>query len=117
MTEMIDLLTYIKKESAQNAAAMRGDITKRLDQMRSYPQIGHLDESAVSAPPGAKGYITTVEGVAIYYLFPVPYKSKEVSLVLTIRRGSRMPLDDSAYVARWTDELAKLAPPKDPPAV
>ena len=114
MTELIELLTYIRKDSPQNAAEMRTDIAQRLDRMRTFPLVGHVDENAVSAPPGSKGYSTTVEGIAIYYLFPVQYQSQEVSLVLTIRRGSRMPLDDTSYLARWAEELAKLAPEESP---
>ncbi len=115
MVEWVELLTYISKDSPQNAAAMRVEIAKRLDQLRTFPLIGHADANAV-VPPGAGAYITTVEGVAIYYLFPMRQKNREIVFVITIRRGSRMPLEDPAYLSRWMEELAKLAPPPEEPS-
>ena len=116
MAELIELLTYIKTESPKNAGSVRAAVTKRLDRLRRFPRTGHADPNAPLVPHGAEAFIVTVKGVSIYYLFPLRWKDREIVYVVTIRRGSRLPLDQPEYLARWMEEIAKLAPPPGKPA-
>lgn len=116
MTELVDLLTYVSKDSPKNAAAVRVAVEKRLDRLRRFPRAGRADQNAPLVPAGAQGYITTVKGVSLYYLFPLRWKRREIVYVVTIRRGSRMPLEDPEYLTRWMAELVKLAPPPEDPS-
>ena len=111
MAEFIELLTSIKTESPKNAGAVRAAVEKRLDRLRRFPRTGHVDANAPLVPLGADAFIVTVKGVSLYFLFPLRWKDREIVYVVSIRRGSRMPLEDPQYLARWMQELAKLAPP------
>ncbi len=113
MTELVELLTYVSKDSPKNAASVRAAVEKRLDRLRRFPRTGRADQNAPLVPAGAEAYITTVKGVSLYYLFPVRWKEREIVHVVTIRRGSRMPLEDPEYLTRWMAELVKLAPPPE----
>ena len=111
LAEFIELLTYIKTESPKNAGSVRAAVEKRLDRLRRFPRTGHADANAPLVPPDAEAFIATVKNVSIYYLCPLRWKDREIVYVVSIRRGSRMPLEDPQYLARWMQELAKLAPP------
>lgn len=113
ITELVDLLTYVGKDSPKNAASVRAAVEKRLDRLRRFPRTGHTDPHAPLVPPGAGAYIVTVKNVSMYYLFPLGWRNREIVYVVTIRRGSRMPLAEPEYLARWMEELARLAPPPD----
>lgn len=115
MAELVDFLTYVSKDSPKNAASVRVAVEKRLDRLRRFPMTGRADQNAPLVPAGAGAYITTVKGVSLYYLFPLRWKEREIVYVVTIRRGSRMPLEDPEYLTRWMAELAKLAPPPGEP--
>ena len=108
MTELLDLLTYISKDSPKNAASVRAAIAKRLDRLRHFPKTGHADPSAPLVPRGAGAHVTTVKDVSIYYLFPLRWEDRDIVYVITIRRGARMPLEEPAYLARWMEELARF---------
>ncbi|MDO8562785.1 MAG: type II toxin-antitoxin system RelE/ParE family toxin [Candidatus Limnocylindria bacterium] len=114
--ELSELVTYIKKDSPKNAGEVYDAISKRLFQLGANPRIGRADPNAPSVPSGASALITTVKKVAIYYLFPLTGHGREVVYVLSIRRGSRMPLEDPGYARRWLEELATLPAPKEPSA-
>lgn len=116
MTELVDLLTHISKDSPKNAASVRAAVEKRLDRLQRFPRTGHADPNAPLVPPGAGAYIVTVKNVSMYYLFPLGWRSREIVYVVTIRQGSRMPLEEPQYLARWMEELAMLAPPPDKPS-
>lgn len=111
MAELVDLLTYISTDSPKNAASMRAAIEKRLDRLRRFPKTGHADPNAPLVPRGTGAYIVTVKHVSIYYLFPLRSADRHVVYVVTIRRGARLPLEEPGYLARWMEELARLAPP------
>lgn len=115
MEELVELLAYIKKSSAKNAASVRAAVSERLDRLAQFPRTGHADPNAPLVPPGAAAYITTVKKVSIYYLFPLRWRDREIVYVVTIRRGSRMPLDEPEYLGRWMAELAKIALPPEGP--
>lgn len=116
LAELIELLTYIRAESPKNTGSVRAAVEKRLDRLRRFPRTGHADPIAPSVPPGAEAFIVTVKGVSISFLFPMRWKDRDIVYVVSIRRGSRMPLEDPAYLARWMAELATLAPPPGGPS-
>jgi len=116
MTELVELLTYVSKDSPKNAASVRVAVNKRLDRLGRFPRTGHVDRNAPLVPASAEAYITTVKGASLYYLFPLRWKEREIVYVVTIRRGSRMPLEDPEYLTRWMAELVKLAPPPEEPS-
>lgn len=115
MDELIELLTYIKGSSPKNAAVVNEAVSQRFFQLGRNPRTGHADPSAPLVPPGAVGLMTTAKKFAIYYLFPMTRQGREIVYVLSIRRGSRMPLDQPEYARRWLEELAKVAPPPEEP--
>ena len=108
--EFSELVSYIKKDSPKNARAAYDAISKRLFHLGLNPRSGHADPSHPSVPPDALALITTVKKVVIYYLFPLARQGQVIVYVLSIRRGSRLPLDAPEYVRRWLEELAKLPP-------
>ena len=108
LAELIELLTYISPDSPKNAASVRSAIEKRFDRLRRTPRVGRADPDAPLVPPGASAYVTTVKGASIHYLFPVRWTGREIVYVVTIRRGTRLPLEEPAYLARWMTELLKL---------
>jgi len=110
MDELVELLTYIRKGSPKNAGSVWAAVEKRLDHLRRFPRTGHADPNAPLVPPGTDAYITTVKKVSIYYLFPLRRDDREIVYVVTVRRGSRMPLEEPEYLARWMAEIAKVAP-------
>lgn len=116
MDELIELLTYIKGSSPKNAATVNEAISWRLFQLGRDPRIGHADPNALLAPPGATALITTVKKISIYYLFPMARVGREIVLVLSVRRGSRMPLEQPEYARRWLEELARITPSSDEPS-
>lgn len=116
MAELVELLSYINRDSPKSAGAVRVAVEKRLDRLRRFPKAGHADPDAPFVPPGAGAYIATVKNVSIYYLFPLRWNGREFVYVVTIRRGSRMPLEQPGYLTRWMEELAKLARPPDEPS-
>ena len=116
MAELVELLTYVRKDSPKNAASVRAAVEKRLDRLRGFPRTGHADPNAPLVPPGADAYIVTIKNVSLHCLFPLRWKDREIVYVVTIRRGSRMPLEEPEYLDRWMAELAKLAPPRGEPA-
>lgn len=111
LAELIDLLTYIGTDSPKNAASVRAAIEKRLDRLRHFPKTGRRDPDAPLVPRGAEARVTGVKSVAIHYLFPLRSGGRDIVYVVTIRRGSRMPLEEPAYVVRWMEELTRLALP------
>jgi len=115
MAELVELLTYIRKDSPKNAASVRAAVEKRLDRLRRFPMTGHADAKPPRVPPDADAYIVTVKNVSLYYLFPLRWRGRKIVYVVTTRRGSRMPLEEPEYLARWMAELARLAPPPEEP--
>lgn len=113
--ELVELIRYIRKDSPKNAADVLSAILKRRDALRSTPRMGHADPSAPLVPEGASALLTTVQGIGIYYLFPMDRGAREIVYAVSIRRGSRMPLDDPEYARRWLEELAKVAQPQEQP--
>jgi len=116
MDELVELLTYIKKSSPKNAGSVRAAVAERLDRLARSPRTGHADPNAPLIPPGAAAYITTVKKVSLYYLFPLRRQGREIVYVVTIRRGSRMPLEEPDYLRRWMEELAKMGSPQEGPS-
>lgn len=113
--EWNELVTYIRKDSPKNAAAMYDAISRRLFQLSMNPKLGHADPNAPPVPTGATALLTTVKKVAIYYLFPLPHRGNEIIYVLSIRRGSRQPLEQPEYARRWIEEVSKISPPEEGP--
>lgn len=111
ITELIELLTYIRVESSKNARSILAAVEKRFERLRRFPRTGHADPNAPLVPHGTQAFIVTVKSVSIDYLFPMRWKDREILYVVSIRRGSRMPLDDPEYLGRWMEELARLASP------
>ena len=109
LAELIDLLTYISTDSPKNAASMRAAIEKRLDRLRHFPKTGRRDPDAPLVPRGAEARVATVKSVSIHYLFPLRSGGRDIVYVVTIRRGSRMPLEEPEYLVRWMEELARVA--------
>lgn len=106
--DLNELVTYIKKDP-KNAAAVYDAISRRLFQLRTNPKLGHADPTAPPVPPGATALLTTVKKVAIYYLFPLTRQGNEVAYVLSIRRGSRQPLEQPEYARRWLEEVSRVS--------
>ena len=115
MVELVELLTYIKKESPKNAGSVRAAVKARLDRLARFPKTGHADPNAPVVPPGAAAFVTTVKKISLHYLFPLLVRDRDVVYVITIRRGSRMPLEEPEYLLRWMEELARMAPPLEEP--
>lgn len=114
MDELAELIAYINKDSPRNALAMYDAISQRLFQLGADPRTGHAEPSAPLVPPGAAALITTVKKVAIYYVFPLRRRRHEIVYVVSIRRGTRMPLEQPEYARRWLEEVATIAPPEGP---
>ncbi len=110
LAELVEILTYIKKQSPKNAGAVRAAAADRLVRLRPFPRTGHADPNAPSVPPGAGAFITTVKRIAIYYLFPVRVRDRDVVYVIAVRRGSRLPLEEVAFLRRWMEQLADITP-------
>lgn len=113
LAELVELLTYIKQQSPKNAGAVRAAVDARLARLRRFPETGHADPNVPLVPPGAAAFITTVKRIALYYLFPLRVRDREVVYVITIRRGSRLPLDEPEYLRRWMEQLAEMTPDTD----
>ena len=114
--ELDELIAYIGKHSPTNARAVYEAIARRLFDLGRAPEaLGHIDPLAQSVPDGASARITTVKKIALYYLFPVPHQGRPMVLVLSIRRGRRLPLDEAEYAWRWLEEVARLEPPSEAP--
>lgn len=83
-------------------------IIRRRDLLAVRPRIGHADPSAPLVPAGARALLTTVKGIGIYYLFPVVHDGRDTVYVVSLRRGSRMPLTDPEYARRWIEAASQL---------
>lgn len=114
--EFVEIGQYIRKDSPKNADDVLKAILKRRDALGSNPGIGHADPSAPLVPPGASAFITVVKKIAIYYLYPLTRRGREIVYVLSIRRGARMPLEEPEYARRWLEELARIAPTEGAPS-
>lgn len=106
--ELVELVRYIRKDSKQNADRVLDEVLKRRDLLRTSPGIGHVDPSAPQVPEGAEALLTTVKKIGLYYLFPFKRGDEDIVFIVSIRRGSRMPLDEPEYARRWLEELARI---------
>lgn len=109
LDELGELIEYIRKDSPKNAESVYNAVSERLHRLRTAPElVGHVDKHAGPLPPKASCRKTTVKKVAIYYAFPVARGSRQMVLVLSIRRGRRQPLEETQYTRRWLDEVSKV---------
>lgn len=106
--ELVEIVRYIRKESPKNAADVLAAIRKRRDALGRNPRLGHADPNAPLVPEGASARLITVKNIGIYYLFPVKRGGREIVYVVSIRRGSRMPLEQVDYARRWVEEASKV---------
>lgn len=109
--ELVERVRYIHKDSPKNATEMLRAIFKRRDALASNPRIGHVDQDAPLVPKDAAALVTIVKKIGIYYLFPMRRGDREIVYVVSIRRGSRMPLAHADYARRWLEEVSKLPSP------
>ncbi len=112
--EFSELVTYIKKDSPKNAGEVYDAVSTRLLQLGANPEIGHADPNAPPLRAGSSPRITIVKKISMYYLFPLTRHGRQIVYVLSIRRGSRMPLEEPEYARRWLEELAKIPPIAEP---
>lgn len=110
--ELVEIVRYIRKDSPKNAVDVLAAIHKRRDALRSNPRLGHADLNAPLVPDGASARVTTIRKIAIYYLFPLKRGDREIVYVVSVRRGSRMPLEQGDYARRWLEEASKVPPAK-----
>lgn len=109
--ELVELIRYIARDSKKSADGVLDALLKRRDLLRSNPHMGHAHPSAPLVPEGSRALITTVKKVGLYYLFPFKRRDEDILFVVSIRRGSRMPVEAPEYMRRWLDEVSKLEPP------
>lgn len=114
LAELDELIEYIKKDSPKNARSVYDAIATRLSALRTGPELhGRIDDLAQSAPPGSTARTSTVKNIAIYYAFPVAHGAQQIVLVLSIRRGQRLPLEAGEYTRRWLEEVSKVESPPE----
>ena len=111
--ELTGLVAHIQRDSPKNAIAAYEAVSKRLHQLGANPRTGHADPNAPLVPRETGAFTTTVKGISVYYLFPLRVRRRHVVYVISVRRGSRMPLEDPEYLRRWMEELARLAAPAE----
>lgn len=99
---------YIARESTKGATIVLEAVSKSIQQLRLFPERGRVDPGAV-ALAGSRARKLAAEGFVIRYLYPVRASATaSVVLVLSVRRGERLPISDREFLLRYAQEQAGL---------
>lgn len=82
-------------------------LERKMDQLQRLPESAPVDAQAGALPFGdeARARSTHVSGYVIRYVFPVQIEGEATLLVVSIRHGRRVPIDDAAFMKRFAAEL------------
>lgn len=105
--EFAEAIRYVKRDSSQNARAVRRAIKEKIAQIRRSPESAPVDRGR-ELPGGATPRVTHASGFVIRYAFPMTREGREVVYVLSIQRAGRIPPDETEYTLRLLRELAAV---------
>ena len=99
----------MEQESPANARALVERLDTRVQRLQRFPRSGPQDTNAPSdLPQSIEARMARESGFTVRYLFPVPTKvGKKTILVVSVRRGTRMLMDDAEFLARYLGELER----------
>lgn len=104
--ELAQSIAYVRRESPQNARAVRRAIEEKIAQIRRFPESAPVDAYAPAPPGAATSRVTHASGFVIRYAFPVPRDGQDVVYVVSITRAAQEPPDDAEYLLRFLQEVA-----------
>ncbi|MDP9266526.1 MAG: hypothetical protein M3O91_10485 [Chloroflexota bacterium] len=102
-------MSYIEEDSPANARAVVDRLDRRMQRLRRFPRSAAPDTRAPSElPSGIEARMASESGFNVRYVFPVRIGSDaEMILVISIRRGTRMLIDDAEVLVRYVEELTR----------
>lgn len=106
--ELLEAVDYIVRDSPQNARDVAQAIREKITLLRRYPRSGQIDATAPPMQGQLEARRALASGFLIRYVFPFLRGDHEVVYVVSIRRASRPPLDDTDYVLRFLQEAVGI---------
>ena len=104
--EIFEAISYIGRDSPQNASAVAQAISQKIAQLRRFPRAAPVDPDAPSPPGASEPRIAHASGFVIRYVFPLRKGDRDILYVVSIQRAARPPLDDHQYIIRFLQEAA-----------
>jgi plasmid stabilization system protein ParE len=108
--ELFELLDYVQAQSPRNANLVAERIIKEVERVARDPETRAPEPDVPGLPAGAVARKATVSDNTIRWVYPFLVDDDPNVLVVSIRRGSRKPLEDPAYLLRWLEERARHEP-------
>lgn len=105
--EFAESIRYVKRDSPQNARAVRRAIKEKIDRIRRFPESAPVDR-ARELPGGATPHVTHASEFVMRFAFPVSREGREVVFVVSIQRAGGLPPDETEYTLRLLQELAAV---------
>lgn len=108
--ELREAVEYLEQRSAGAGRQLLADIDRCICRPRRFPESAPVDPNGSSAlfGPGAEARSTHEAGYSIRYVYPVVMGAGEpVILLVSIRHGRRLPVDDPEYMRRFLTEILR----------
>ena len=109
--ELEEAISYIERDSPQNAAGVTHEILKAVARLRRFPRAGAVDPDAPPMHRDVEARRVAASGFVIRYIFPFKRAGRDTVYVVSIRRASRPPLDDMDFMRRLVQEVAGVYAP------
>lgn len=107
--DLREALENLEEWSSTAGRKLLRALDRKVVQLQRFPESAPVDESAESLPFGdeARARSTQVLGYAIRYVYPVQVDGDAALLLVSIRHGRRIPIDNTDFIHRFLEELMR----------
>lgn len=108
--ELREALDHLERQSTGAGKRLLDEIDRCVKRLRRFPESAPVDPdgSALLFGPEAKARSTHEGGYSIRYVYPATIGTETSAiLVVSIRHGRRLPVDDQEYMKRFLTEILR----------